>query len=234
MEKILLIDDDEVIAKIITYYLAKENRYTVSWAKNAGEGLAACKNGFDLILLDVKLPDVDGVSLCASLRQYVDCPILLISCIDDEKVIIEALRNGGDDYIVKPFDCDVLIARIEANLRRAAMGKRTGEREQAVVRQPGFSVDEVRRCIVRGGKEFRLTPTEYELLQYFLSHDNQPAALEEIYQNIWPGQAYNDMRALVVHISNLRKKLGDCENGMRYLHNIRGVGYYYHPVREEA
>lgn len=227
MDRILLIDDDDVIAEIITYYLTRDDRYSVVWAKNAGEGLAACRNAFDLILLDVRLPDVDGVRLCARLREYVSCPILLISCIDDEKTIIEALRNGGDDYIVKPFDCDVLIARIEANLRRVAIERDT--KAMSITEQPGFRIDANRRTILRKEMEYRLTPTEYDLLMFFLTHENIPATAEEIYRSLWPGQEYDDLRNMVVHISNLRKKLGDCENGRRYIHNIRGVGYYYHP-----
>lgn len=94
MKRVLLVDDDEVIAEIIRYYLSKKDAYEIVWAKNAGEAMSACRTPFDLILLDIKLPDVNGISLCKSLRQFTFCPILLISCIDDKETIINGLKTA--------------------------------------------------------------------------------------------------------------------------------------------
>lgn len=227
MKRVLLVDDDEVIAEIIRYYLSKKDAYEIVWAKNAGEAMSACRTPFDLILLDIKLPDVNGISLCKSLRQFTFCPILLISCIDDKETIINGLKNGADDYITKPFDCDELNARIESHLRRIALD---GERKlQAKLEQPGFSVDTQLKKICRGGKEYGLTPTEYDILMFFINHEGQSVTAEELYHFIWNTECYGEIRTIVVHISNLRKKIGDGEAHMRYIHNIRGNGYYYKP-----
>ena len=229
MKSILLIDDDEVIAEIIQYYLAQKNKYRVVWAKNAAEGLAACRDRFDLILLDVKLPDVNGIMLCATLRKHTRCPILLISCIDDKSFIISGLQNGADDYITKPFDCDELNARIESHLRRSELYD--GPVSQELFEQPGFSIDMSLKRVIRNNREYELTPTEYSILMYFINHAEKCITAEELYAYIWNEPYYSELRTIVVHISNLRKKIGDGEGEYSYIHSLRGVGYFYRPEK---
>ena len=118
MIKLLLVEDDQTIAKIILYYLEQTGEYTITHAKNGGEAIAAARNQFDVILMDIMLPDVNGVELCRSLRAWQHGPILFITCIEDDDMVVEALEAGGDDYLIKPFDNKVLHARIKANLRR--------------------------------------------------------------------------------------------------------------------
>ena len=118
MDRVLIVEDDKEIARIIRYYLSQDNLYEVVSAASAEEALFLARDAYDIILLDVGLPDQSGIDLCAQLRQWHDCPILFISCLDDSNTIISALQQGGDDYIVKPFDNEILHARIQANLRR--------------------------------------------------------------------------------------------------------------------
>ena len=133
MNRILLIEDDAIVAKVILYYLKQAGNYKVEWVKTAGEALAAARMPFDLMLLDICLPDVDGVELCARLRETVYCPIIFISCMDDEDTIVRALEIGGDDYITKPFSAKTLETRIEAtsgefalSMKNARMSMRSG------------------------------------------------------------------------------------------------------------
>ena len=122
MTNVLLVEeDDPEIARIIKYYLGQSESYQVDWVRDAQQAWVAARGGYDVILLDIMLPDMDGISLCGQLREWYHCPILFISCLGDSETIIRALERGGDDYIVKPFDNDVLHARIQANLRRARL-----------------------------------------------------------------------------------------------------------------
>ena len=231
MTRILLIDDDEVIAEIIRFYLKAKDSYEVLWAATAHEGLSMCRDAVDLILLDVRLPDVNGIKLCSTLRSLTKAPILLVSCINDKNSIVEGLRNGADDYITKPFDCDELNARIESHLRRVALDGPVPSSSSRVIEQPGFTFDTVTMRIDRAEGSFSLTLTEFDILSYFVFHPEQVVSAEDLYEHVWKSPCPDELRTIVVHISNLRKKLGDGENGMRFIHNIRGYGYYYKPVQ---
>ena len=121
MIRILLVEDDDEIARIIKYYLGQEEIYEIVRGRNADEAITLSRDWFDIILLDVMLPDENGIELCSKLREWHQCPIIFISCLDDSNTIISALEKGGDDYITKPFDNKVLSARIQANLRRVQM-----------------------------------------------------------------------------------------------------------------
>ena len=121
MTRILLVEDDPAIAEIICDYLSELEEYQITVAPNAENALILSVSPFDIILLDIMLPDVNGIDLCSRLRTRLHCPILFISCIDDTDTIVNALAKGGDDYIVKPFDTQILHARIQANLRRIRM-----------------------------------------------------------------------------------------------------------------
>ena len=227
MNQILLVEDDEVIAKVILYYLRQSADYRVEWAKTAGEALAAVRRPFDLILLDVCLPDVDGVALCARLRESLYCPIIFISCIDDEETMIHALENGGDDYLTKPFNCKVLHSRIEANLRRVRLDQRRSFRP--VLRFAGFSVNEGEHTILRDGQTFHIAPIEFSLLMYFLSHPHRTISLDELYEAVWEKPSFGDVRTVIAHIYNLRGVLEQDRNNPRYLRSVRGYGYYFAP-----
>ena len=114
MIRLLLVEDDQTIAKIIIYYLEQTKEYTVVHAQTGGEAIAAARSQFDIILMDIMLPDVSGVDLCRRLRDWQQCPILFITCVEDDDMVVGALEAGGDDYLVKPFDNKVLNARIKA------------------------------------------------------------------------------------------------------------------------
>ena len=152
MIRVLLVEDDSEVARIIKYYLGEKERYDVVWAKNAEEAVVASNDWFDVILMDVMLPDQSGIELCARLREWHSCPVIFISYLDDSRTIIDALEHGGDDYITKPFDNLVLDARIQANLRRVQMERSdTKIQDQLVCR--GFTLDAAAHTVLRGGED---------------------------------------------------------------------------------
>lgn len=146
MTRVLLIEDDALVAKVIFYYLEQAETYQIVWAKTGGEAFANARDNFDVILLDILLPDVDGVDLCARLREWHDCPIIFISCLDSSDTIVRALEQGGDDFLVKPFDNKVLEARIQANLRRY---NKNIQPTQNILECQGFTLDARRHVVVK-------------------------------------------------------------------------------------
>lgn len=227
MYRVLLIEDDATIAKIIQYYLRQCKVYEVSWAKSAGEALALSRTPPDIILLDIMLPDVDGLELCAKLRERIYCPIIFISCIDDEDTIIKALELGGDDYLTKPFNCKVLHARIEANLRRVKLERAEHPRPQ--LQFPDFSVDAAGHALLKNGCSIPLPPIEFGLLMHLIDHPGRIITLDELYEAVWEKPSFGDVRTVIVHVYSLRKKLEPSPSAPRYIKNVRGKGYLFDP-----
>lgn len=228
MKRILLVEDDEQVARVILHYLSQEHDYQIEWAKDAKEAEKMAAGAVDLILLDICLPDVDGVELCAKLRETVYCPIIFVSCLDDESTIIRALETGGDDYITKPFSSKILATRIEANLRRVRL-----EHEERSVPDSGmmefgdFRLNCAMHTLERGKNVQHLAPIEYSILLYFIRNANRIISPDELYENIWGTPCFGDLRTVVTHVYNLRKMV-DSEQ-KRHICNVRGSGYCFIP-----
>lgn len=206
MYRLLLVEDDLEICEIIQFYLLENEQYNLTVAHTAEHALQlADKISFDLVLLDIMLPGMDGISFCEQLRKKSFCPVIFLSCINDDETIIRALNTGGDDYLVKPFKAPMLMARIEANLRRMEMLK--GKSGTLKCRE--LSADTERREVKKGERLILLSPTEYEILVYLLQHKNSFASYDDIYQSVWQHPSLGDYRALFVHIRHLRQKLED-------------------------
>ena len=223
MVRVLLIEDDPAIADITSYFLSAQPEYCVTCARSGSEALACAKESFDVIIMDILLPDTDGINLCATLRQWHHCPIIFSSALDDTDTIVSALQKGGDDFIVKPYDYKILLARIEANLRRVRM--------ESVQNRPGscfsygpFTLDDAASRAQLNEKTLRLSQMEYRLLAWFLHHPDQFATAEEIYQALWGEETLN-ARTVQVHIHNLRKKIEQDPSQPRYLRSVWGKGY---------
>ncbi|KPU44348.1 transcriptional regulatory protein SrrA [Oxobacter pfennigii] len=230
MINILLIEDDLDLQEIIKFYLEQENKYKVTVAHSAEDALQLVDTEiFNIILCDIMLPGMDGINLCAQLRRAIYCPIIFISCLADEDNIIHALKMGGDDYIVKPFSYKLLIAHIEANLRRTDQSRPRGERLLCV---EDFILDTHEHTIDANGQRHYLSPTEYEILYYMMNNPNTILDMEEIYQYIWHRPSYGDTRTITVHISNLRKKLELDSSKPRYIKTVRNLGYIFCPDPE--
>jgi DNA-binding response OmpR family regulator len=227
MVQVLLVEDDAMIAKIILYYLEKEKHYLVTWAKTAGEAMAFARDNYDVILLDIRLPDVNGIDLCDRLREWHNCPIIFISCLDDSDTIVRALEMGGDDYLTKPFDNKVLVARIEANLRRAHMDLQNSP--QNSLSCDGFTLDARTHTLYKQDQQYSLSMMEYRVLRFFLQHPNRFYNSDELYKSVWGNDSFGDVRTVLVHIHNLRKKIEDDYSAPKYLKNVWGKGYIFNP-----
>lgn len=228
VKNILLVEDDESVANVICFYLQQNPEYRVAWARNAEEALTLVREPTDLILLDICLPDVNGVSLCATLRQSIYCPIIFISCLDDEDTIVRALGTGGDDYLTKPFSGKILQSRIEANLRRVRMEHMEQARAgQARYDFPDFSLDCATHSLTRAGQIHHLAPIEYAILLYFIQNPERIISLDELYEKIWETPVYGDLRTVITHVYNLRKIVEPDPGRQKYICNIRGSGYCF-------
>lgn len=236
MEKgrILLVEDDKELSFIMKRLL-ESNGYEVvaGYSIQEAEAILA-RRDFELILMDMMLPDGSGDELCGRIRERSFCPILFLSCMGDSGTKIQALEKGGDDYITKPVDFEELLTRIHVNIRRAKQYN-AGRAELQEERIPGFSIRrgcrEVWRldCAGRALDQVELSYTEYELLLCFLDQPDKLLLYQDLYQRVWGADDLGDVRTVMVHVSNLRKKLGD--QGKLPIHTVRGAGYLF---RREA
>lgn len=227
MIKILVVEDEPDLSNIIRLHL-KRAGFVSTAAYTCAEALEKLsEDHFDLIILDVVLPDQHGIELCEMIRKNSQCPIIFTSCLDDSETIIHALQSGGDDYMVKPLNYDEMLARIEANLRRHRITP--PQPISSHVRQyPEFSIDTEHHCVhlTHGGEEpVPLSAIEYNLLLYFSDHPNSLLLYNELYRHIWKTDSAGDTRTVMVHISNLRKKIDPNRTGI--IQTVRGAGYIF-------
>ena len=230
MKHILLVEDDESVGTIIQFYLRKNPEYQIAWAKTAKKAMELVRDPVDIILLDICLPDLNGVSLCAALREFIYCPIIFISCLDDEDTIVKALETGGDDYLTKPFSEKILLSHIEANLRRVRI-EHTRQETQSQSRYEfrEFTLDCMTHSVIRDGHEYHLAPIEYSILLYFIHNPDRIISLDELYEKIWETPVYGDLRTVITHVYNLRKIIEADPKCQKTISNIRGSGYCFHP-----
>lgn len=220
MYRFLLVEDDADLSEIAKMTLSHEGHQvdTAFTCAEAEEKLL--ENTYDLILLDVMLPDSSGDELCGKIRCRSSCPIIFMSCLEDSHTIIRALRSGGDDYMVKPICYPELLARVEAVIRRS------GQPEQRPMREfKSFVMDLTHRRILRNGEDVGLTALEYALLEYLSEHPDRLLLYRDIHENVWKSDSMDDFRNLGVHISNLRKKVDPERRGI--IENVRGAGYIF-------
>jgi len=227
MHRILLVEDDLENCEVLTRYLTRGNHFTCEVAHDADAALHMVqKQSFDLILLDIMLPGQDGISLCTKLRKSLYCPIVFISCLDDEETIVRALRMGGDDYLTKPFRYRVLQARIEAVLRRTQLAQENPPQDRMI--------GNMRLCVKehvlqKNGQNIYLSPTEFQLLLFFLSRPNTLLEFEDVFEQVWKRPSYGDLRTVFTHVRNLRKKLEDDPSSPRYIVTVPRCGYQFFP-----
>ncbi|WP_159881894.1 response regulator transcription factor [Paenibacillus puerhi] len=232
-EKILIVEDTEDIRDLLKLYLEPQG-FTVIEAENGIDGLDRFeRESPDLALLDIVLPDMDGYELCRRIRSVSKMPIVFISCNTSSEDIIRGLELGGDDYIEKPFDPAVVVARVQANLRRVPLAQsRTEARMKTaspseVIHIGGLEIDPPHLRVKTGSSESALTVKEMQLLVYLATHPNQVFAPEQLYKEVWGSDSGGDTRTIFVHISSIRKKIEPDPTHPVYLRNIRGSGYMF-------
>ncbi|MDD2973318.1 MAG: response regulator transcription factor [Lachnospiraceae bacterium] len=224
-DKILVVEDDRDLSFIACTQLEEMGYLTE--AAYSGEDAKESLNSeqFDIILLDMMLQDTTGIELCREIRKKVYCPIIFVSCIGEQETVIEALKEGGDDYIVKPVNFGELQARIEANLRRKReYDRKTAGKEQLVCGSFALNMH-THNLILEDSTEISLSPIEYKLVTMFLEHENELLLYEELYRCIWESDDLGDVRTVMVHVSNLRKKMEQIRR--ECIQTVRGAGYIF-------
>jgi DNA-binding response OmpR family regulator len=227
-ERILIVEDERAVARGLQYGLASEG-FTVLWAETGQRALELARSQDpDLILLDVRLPDVSGFDVCRQLRaEGRRLPILMLTARDEEVDKVLGLELGADDYVVKPYSLRELISRIRALLRRAYGDLATP------VTEGGLSfgdveVDLERLQVRRQGKRVDLTPTEFRLLRYLLTHPGRPFSRSALIEAVWGyDSSVGAERTVDVHVRHLRQKLEDDPSSPRWILTVRGVGYKF-------
>ncbi len=218
--RVLIVDDEPAIRRFLKTTLAAES-YTISLAANGREALAeAPVFRPDLVILDLGLPDMDGLEVLRRLRETAVVPIIILSVREDEQVKVQALDLGADDYVTKPFGTGELLARMRVVMRRPSQAA-----EAPVFAVDELTVDFTRRQVTVGGREVQLTPTEYDLLRVLTVYSGRVLTHQQLVSRVW-GDDHGDGAHLVrVHVSNLRRKLEADPLRPRYIMTEAGVGY---------
>jgi DNA-binding response OmpR family regulator len=217
--RVLVVEDDAGIAKFI-YQGLNEAGYAVDVASNGREGVNyAIAADYDIIVLDVLLPELDGLSVLKTLRQRgLQTPVLLLTALDTVQDRVLGLDAGADDYLIKPFDFTELLARLRALLRRPPL-------QTDVVLQVGnLEMDTVQRLVRRGDRLIELSPREFSLLEYLMRHPHQVLSRTQIAQHVWSFDFYGDFKVIDVYIGYLRRKI-DRNETTSLIQTVRGVGY---------
>ncbi len=220
--RILVVDDERPIRRFLNASLG--GQYTVLEAATGQEALAMAVSGHpDVIILDLGLPDMDGLEVARRLREWTHIPIIVVSVRDQEADKIAALDAGADDYLTKPFGVGELTARVRAALRRAAQPE-----SEPVFQKDDLLVDLARRNVVRQGQAVSLTPTEYDILRLLVQHAGKVMTHDQLIRSIWGNESASDeedSHLLRVNVSNLRRKLEIDPSRPHYIVTEPGVGY---------
>lgn len=224
MSKILIIEDDREIAEIERDYLELDG-FASDIASDGVSGLEKALNGgYDLILLDLMLPGMDGFSVCKRLREKLDIPILMVTARTQDIDKIRGLGFGADDYIEKPFSPGVLVARVKAHLAQYTRLK-PRQAESSVISVGPVSIDTDARTVTVRGAAVALTNKEYELLLFLARHPNQIFSREDLYEMIWGLESMGDNITVAVHVNRLREKLEEDPAKPQLIQTVWGVGY---------
>ncbi|MDT5034220.1 MAG: two-component system, OmpR family, operon response regulator KdpE [Actinoplanes sp.] len=224
MSRILVVDDDDQLRRALRINLAARH-YEVHTAADATTALTmAAHTPPDLAVVDLGLPDLDGVEVVRGLRGWTSIPIIVLSARDAQATKVEALDAGADDYVTKPVGMDELLARIRAALRRAAP-----EPGAAVIATADFTIDLAAKRLTTAAGDVRLTPTEWHMLEVLARHPDKLVAQRQLLREVW-GPAYeNETNYLRVHLANLRRKIEPDAARPRYLITEPGIGYRFTP-----
>src|SRR5437763_8007065 len=227
-EKILVVEDERNIASFVAMYL-KNARYQVDIARDGGEALQKADSlKPDLVVLDLMLPDIDGLEVCRQIRSTSDVPILMLTARDDDVDKIIGLEVGADDYLTKPFNPRELVARVKSILRRSAPERRDRESESIVHGE--LKIDAGRREVHVGSTEIQLAPKEFDLLWELLDHRGLVLTRDQLLERVWGYTFAGDTRTVDVHVRQLRRKLEDASP----IVTVWGVGYKVSQAKDAA
>jgi DNA-binding response OmpR family regulator len=224
--RILLVDDEQAVQTLLTYPLRKEG-YEVVGAMDGQEALDRFgEERFDLVVLDIMLPKLDGIEVCRRLRTRSQVPIIMLTAKGDEADKIAGLEMGADDYITKPFSVREFRSRVKAALRRGNMSG-AAVIDDEPIKAGDLEIDLERRSVGLGGEHVQLTYVEFEILATLAASPGRVFTRETLLEHIWGDSTYRDPRTVDVHIRHLREKLEADPKNPEYLFTVRGVGYRF-------
>jgi len=229
MSKILIIEDEESIAELEKDYL-EISGYDVETEANGAKGLEkALANEYDMFILDLMLPGMDGFEICKKIREKKNTPILMVSAKKDDIDKIRGLGLGADDYITKPFSPSELVARVKAHLTRyeRLIGSAAQENKNLVVEIRGIRIDKTARRVWINEEERQFTTKEFDLLTFLAENPNHVYTKEELFRKIWDMESVGDIATVTVHIKKIREKIEMETSKPQYIETIWGVGYRF-------
>lgn len=221
MPKILIVDDEQKIREVIREY-SEFNGYEVEEAADGMEAVSLCRlNDYDLIIMDIMMPKLDGYSACKEIKKTKNIPVIMLSARGEEYDKLFGFELGIDDYVVKPFSPKELMARVNAVLARSSAKQ---EEQPEILKFNGLEINIPARTVSVDGKKVELTPKEYELLFYLVENKNIALSRNKLLSDIWGYDFFGDDRTIDTHIKNLRNNLGPYRD---YIVTLRGVGYKF-------
>lgn len=225
MTRILIVEDDVAIRSIMERAFEREGMKV----KAVGDGEAALKSfrsadSFDLVVLDIMLPDINGITLCQELRKSSDIPILMLTARGGEGSVVMGLEVGADDYVTKPVSPLEVVSRVRAHLRRRRMDGRTSDQKLIF---PGLMIDLLRRQVLAQENLVDLTATEFEILNFLAASPGRVYSRDQIMQHLWDGEFYGEPRTADVHVQHIRKKIEADPKNPRYIKTVRGMGFKF-------
>ena len=224
---ILVVDDEKTIADLVGIYLQNEGLGVTIAYTGAEAAKAIFEQEFDLAVLDIMLPDIDGFELLRTIRSDRTYPVIMLTARDAQKDKIEGLALGADDYVVKPFRPLELVARVKAQLRRyTRYGSRVAEEDASELSVDGLTINRDARTVTVDDRPVRCTPLEFSILLYLVENRGRVVPVEDLFRAVW-GEDFmsSSSNTVMVHIRHLREKLGDDAQNLRFIKNIWGVGY---------
>ena len=227
MSRILIVEDDRKIAQLESDYL-ESNGYETKIIEDGKKALSELKtNHYDLILLDLMLPGVDGFEICRQIRSQRNTPIIMVSANKDYIDKIRGLGLGADDYMTKPFSPSELVARVKAHLARYERLIGSNVEQNEVIEIRGLKIDKTARRVWVNGEEKSFTTKEFDLLTFLAGHPNHVYSKEELFREIWDMESIGDIATVTVHIKKIREKIEYDTSHPQYIETIWGVGYRF-------
>ena len=219
MTDILIVEDDKELADLLTDFLRDEG-YTVTAVESGGRALELFeKYGAKLVVLDINLPDVNGFAVCSRLRENADTPIFIVSARTDKEDKLNGLDLGADDYIEKPYDIDILIAKIKGIFKRRY--------QHEILSADGVTLNLADRTAIVDGVDTELPAKEFDLLALLMENQGKALKKEYLFSSVWGSDSDSELQTLHVHINRLRQKLGDDPKNAKRLLTVWGVGYKF-------
>lgn len=227
MSRILIIEDEDSIADLEKDYLELSD-FEVETENDGQRGLSkAIEDDWNLIILDLMLPGIDGFEICKKIREIKNTPIIIVSAKKDDIDKIRGLGLGADDYMTKPFSPSELVARVKAHLSRYERLVQSGIKSNDIVEIRGLKIDKTARRVWVNGEEKQFTTKEFDLLTFLASNPDRVFSKDEIFRNIWDMDSIGDIATVTVHIKKIREKIEVDSSNPQYIETIWGVGYRF-------